>query len=251
MANAPQLLYPEFNVSKETQFVTIDLGAQAEARPMTGIFIPNGYHDPSQVDIILWLMGHHKGGNFPTTLAIDDYLRNYSFFRFREFVNLGHKNVILVAPSLGPSSQAGKLAEAGGLSWYLDQILAARQGTGTSVPMMGDLIIACHSGGGAATRAIATTSQKYSEKIKQIWGFDCLYGDGDEAAWLKWATDNGGKVLIRYGSGGTDQKSLNLKRLAANTSNIDVDGDTATDHNNVPKTYWNKFMRGAHFLLDT
>lgn len=253
MANGPQELYTEYAVKKEAHFVTIDLGAAAEARSMTGIFVPEGYHEPSQVDMILWLMGHHKGGDFPTSLAIDDYWRNYSFFRFREFVNVGHKNVILVAPSLGPSSQAGKLAEAGGLSWYLDQILAALQdsGTLTSAPMMGDLVIACHSGGGAPMRAIATTSQTYSDRIKEVWGFDCFYSDTDPAAWLKWSDDTGGKVRIRYGSGGTDVRSVNLKRLGAGKSNIDVDGNTGTTHNEVPKLYWNKFMRGAHFLLDT
>lgn len=252
MAQAPPLHKRDTTVAKETYFVTIDL--QNQAKPITGIFVPDGYQVSSAADIILWLMGHHHNAEYPPTLSIDEYWVKYPHFRFREFVNASNKNVILVAPSLGPSSQSGKLLGSSGLPWFLDQVLAALQAYGPfqTVPPLGNLIIACHSGGGWPMRQIATSSQQYLDKIKQFWGFDCLYNRGDEQAWMQWAQQNGQKMLyIRYGNGGTADRSKNLEKMATNQSNIDVGGVIGTPHNTVPKTYWATFMRNASFLTNT
>lgn len=253
MAAPPKKLYDENTVPQETYFVSIDLGAQAQASPTTGIFVPQGYNAGDDVDVILWLMGHHDNSEYPPSLAIDDYWFKYSHFKFREFVNAGQKNVILAAPSLGPGSQSGSLIGRGGLAWYLDQVLAALQAYGpfSSLPTLGDLVIACHSGGGSPMRQIATTTQQYTSNIKQLWGFDCLYGDRDDSVWTDWAKGNADKKLrVRYGAGGTAAMSLSLKRKASTLVNIDVDGSTATEHNKVPVTYWYDFMRKATFFLD-
>ena len=250
---APTLISSDSGLSTKTYFVSIDIGEPGVSLT-TGIFVPDGFHEPSQIDVILWLMGHHNNSEYPANLSIDQYWRNYQHFKFREFVNAGHKNVVLVAPSLGPGSEAGRLVNQGGLSWYLDQVVSVLHEM-HGLPddtLLGDLVIACHSGGGAPMLKIATTTQRYSNNIKQCWGFDCLYNAGSEDAWVKWADGNGGKKLrIRYGSGGTADRSRNLKRMAGNRSNIEVDGLESTDHNKVPVTYWNKFMRDAHFFLDT
>jgi hypothetical protein len=247
----PPLLYRENDVKTETYYVTIDLGGTAPPKAVTGIFVPENYNVPSQVDMILWLMGHHDNQEYPATLTIDEYWFKYSHFRFRQFVNAGNKNVILVAPTLGPSSQSGNLTSSGGLSRYLDQVLAALEAYGpfSSLPSLGDLVIACHSGGGSPMLQIAKTNQQYSGNIKQCWGFDCLYGDVEDS-WLQWARQNSGKLLlIRYGSS-TPDRSRKLTRIAAKQSNINVDGAEGTPHNKVPETYWYRFMRQAHFFLD-
>ena len=253
MAAPPKKLYDENSVPKETYFVSIDLGTQAQASATTGIFVPEGYNVGDEVDIILWLMGHHDNSAYPPSLAIDDYWFKYSHFKFREFVNMGQKNVILAAPSLGPGSQAGSLIGRGGLAWYLDQVLAALKAYGpfSTVPTLGNLVIACHSGGGAPMREIATTTQQYSPNLRQLWGFDCLYGGNDDSIWTDWAKGNAYKRLrVRYGSGGTSDMSLSLKKMASKLANIDVDGSTGTEHNKVPVTYWYDFMRKATFFLD-
>jgi hypothetical protein len=253
---APPLLKTDNAVSTATYFVTIDLHAHAQTKPITGIFVPDHYRvtRPATADIILWLMGHHSTAGYPPTLTIDQYWVNYPHFRFREFVNAGGKNVILVAPSLGPSSETGKLTGKDGLSWFLDQVLESLEAYGPfqTFPSLGNLIIACHSGGGWPMRQIANSSQTYVTNIKQLWGFDCLYNRGDEQAWMTWAQQNGKKMLfIRYGDGGTAAKSINLQTMAVNQSNIDVDGKTYTHHNDVPKTYWYDFLSSASFLLNT
>jgi hypothetical protein len=252
MADAPELNYSDFSVRKATHYVKIDLGGKGAPAAMTGIFLPENYRIPDQVDMVLWLMGHHDNPEYPPSLTIDDYWTNYAHFRFRQFVNGSNKNVVLVAPTLGPHSDSGDLTKSGGLGTYLDQVLAAlnKHAGFPDVPTLGDLVIACHSGGGSPMLKIASTNQKYSGNIKQLWGFDCLYGDGVEAAWMTWAQQNGSKILfIRYGSS-TPDRSQTLKRLAAKQSNINVDGDASTPHNRVPVTYFHNFLRQARFFLD-
>jgi hypothetical protein len=96
---------------------------------------------------------------------------------------------------------------------------------------------------------IATTNQQYSDNIRQLWGFDCIYGDV-EASWLKWAQQNSKKTLfVRYGSS-TPDRSRTLMKMAEKQSNINVDGDTATPHNRVPMTYWHQFMRRSNIFAE-
>jgi hypothetical protein len=249
---APPLLYSENDVKTETYYVTIDLGGKAPPKPVTGIFVPENYKVSSDADVVLWLMGHHDNAQYPPTLGIDDYWFKYPHFRFRNFVNTDNKNVILVAPTLGPSSQSGNLTGSGGLARYLDQVLAALEAYGpfSSVPSLGNLLIACHSGGGSPMLQIAKNKQQYSDNIQQLWGFDCLYGDV-ESSWLQWAQQNSDKILfVRYGNGGTAERSKRLMKMAAQQSNINIDGAEGTPHNLVPQTYWHKFMRRAHFFSD-
>jgi|SRR5579872_1616955 hypothetical protein len=247
----PPLISKETTVKSETYFVTIDLGGRPAPNPMTGIFVPENYKFSAEVDVILWLMGHHNNPTYPASLTIKEYWTQYSSFHFREFVNIGNKNVILAAPTLGPTSQSGNLTNSSGLSNYLDQVFAALGAYSSfqSIPTLRNLVIACHSGGGSPMLKIAQTTQTYSGNIKQLWGFDCVYGPV-ESSWVQWAQQNSGKMLlIRYGES-TPDRSKTLKRLAAKQSNIDVDGDTGTHHNDVPQTYWNRFMRQATFFAD-
>jgi hypothetical protein len=98
---------------------------------------------------------------------------------------------------------------------------------------------------------IATTPQKYLDKVRQFWGFDCLYNGGDPDAWNKWARANPGKrLLVRYGNGGTAQLSRTLQKLAQGLSNVSVDGAESLQHGRVPITHWSNFISAARFLLN-
>lgn len=252
----PPLLYSESMVPKETHYVSITLGGEKPAPPMTGVFVPKDYRNPSQVDLILYLQGHHKG---TPNLSIDTYwfAARYPYWAFREGVNGSKKNVILVAPTLGPGSEAGKLADPGGLAWYLDQVLPALRTYGpfkamSDPPSMGNIIIACHSGGGFPMRKIALTPQKYLDNVRQFWGFDCLYNAGDETLWVDWARANPTKQLfIHFGNGGTAARSRRLQDNAKGLSNVSVDGSESVPHDRVPITHWFNRLRAARFLLDT
>jgi len=257
LVSAPPLLYSEATVPTETHYVTIPLGGESPASPTTGIFIPQNFRTPSQADLLVYLQGHHKGGAFPANLSIDVYwlAAHYKFWPLREGVNGSKKNVILVAPTLGPGSQGEKLDRQGGFDDYVNQLIAALTKYGpfkgqSQVPPVGNIILACHSGGGARMRSIAARSQAYGHQIRECWGFDCLYNKGDETFWAEWAKAHpNSKVYIHYGSGGTQDRSELLRRK--NVPNVFVQGSTSLEHNMVPITHWKKRLDAAKFLLST
>jgi hypothetical protein len=76
---------------------------------------------------------------------------------------------------------------------YLNEVLAAlaRFQNPSSPPALDikNLAIACHSGGGAGMRNLLGTLGKYQPKLKECWGFDCLYGTdfhADSAKRTRW-----------------------------------------------------------------
>ena len=261
---APPLLYSESTVPTETHYVSIPLGKESPATPMTGIFAPQNFRAPSQVDLLVYLHGHHKGGAFPANLSIDVYwlAAHYKFWPLREGVNTSNKNVILVAPTLGPGSEGEKLDRAGGFDDYVGQVLGALAKYGpfkgqNQLPSVGNVVLACHSGGGARMRSVAGKSQIYGKAIKECWGFDCLYNpgnvikkiQGDPDFWAGWARSHpDAKLYIHYGSGGTADLSERLR--AKRVPNVFVEGSRNLDHNMVPITHWQKRLAAAKFLLN-
>ncbi len=124
-------------------------------RPVTGIFIPDGYLPGAAVDLILYLHGFKADAI--KRHAIDQYWNSqrFPYGALREGVNASGRNVILVAPTLGSRSEAERLLKPGGFDAYIEQVLAALRAYGPysqvkSPPALGNLILACHSGGGSA-----------------------------------------------------------------------------------------------------
>ncbi len=62
-----------------------------------------------------------------------------------------------------------------------------------------NLIIASHSAGGGLMRQAAGALGTLKPKLKQCWGFDCLYGSG--RTWARWAADEGADLYFYYGTG--------------------------------------------------
>ncbi len=234
-----------------TLYVDIVLGGEGPARPMTGIFVPQGYRPQPAVDVLLYLHGHHKGR---PELTIRQYWQRRidPTADLRERLDQTRKNVILVAPTLGPTSGAGRLVRPGGFGWYVDQVLAALGKFGPhrgSVPRLGSLVLACHSGGGWPMRVLATSKDPVAAHVRECWGFDCLYNRGDEDAWAGWARSHpDAKLYIHYGSGGTAKKSLALKAMGV--PNVFVEGSTRLRHGLVPQVHWKERLSAARFLAD-
>jgi hypothetical protein len=248
---APPLLQTESSPPQQTLYVNIPLGGENPAKPMTGIFIPANYRWQEKNDVILYLRGHHKGNPRET---IKEYWNQQKspHWAFREGINNSGKNVILIAPTLGPASQAGKLLSPGGFDRYLEQVLAALSThlfQSRRSPDIGNIILACHSGGGSPMRQLASAGQRYTARIRECWGFDCLYNPCDEQTWMNWAYQRpDAKLYIHYGNGGTAKRSENLKLLARNLPNIAVEGSTRLGHNIVPITHWRNRILAAPFL---
>lgn len=241
--------------------------------PMTGIFMPKNYIPKQTVDLILYLHGHKTPCKASATATINQFWEASKYFnKFREGVNDSGKNVILVAPTLGPKSGAGKLVKPGGFNTYLYQILAAlnahSQFAGKHFfESIGEIILACHSGGGKPMSQIVQLSPQtdsYITNIRECWGFDSLYQGS--SAWANWASNNPNQKLYIYhrfdalpvpikAADGSSVKAfkVNLNDLLQQKqkrklNNIQIENSSTKDHCYVPIAHWIDRIKQAPLL---
>ncbi len=225
---------------------------RAYASPMTGIFIPKTYIPRSTVNLILYLHGFKAPCGLDEKATINQYWSQGYFKWLREAVNDSGQNVILVAPTLGPRSGAGKLIQSGGFNAFIDQVLAALNAYNplNKIPFInrftrnqsiGNIILACHSGGGKPMRAIASlnpSTDSYAAQIKECWGFDCLYSGDDANAWRTWASAHPQSKLFVYYKNSTHRQSEQLRDQRPHLSNVFVQKSNAKNHCSVPSHHW-------------
>jgi hypothetical protein len=218
----PLLLKSEDKQTMPGTTLYSDPGLGAWAKP-TGIYMPpSASTDKGVVDVLLWLHGWYV----PTI----EQLFNGDRAQVRQQVLSSSKSVVLVAPHLGNGHAGGSSYSVGDLKghWgelYLNQVLGAlapgldprlqRRGSSllnvNSGPglRLGQLVIACHSGGGEGMRYLVDSLGRYKRNLVACWGFDCLYGanaerDGkpydDANFWYDWTTGSDGRPLyVSYG----------------------------------------------------
>ena len=259
-SGVPRLIKKEALPPAGTLYVEIDLGirdqaSQRLAAPMTGIFIPPGYTPASAVDLVLYLHGFTQHLGSLTIASYWDHNR-FSFRPLHEGVNESQKNVVLVAPTLGPRSQTGRLTRPGGLDAFLDQILSALRAYGPyrglrAQPTLGNLVLACHSGGGWPMRQLALSHDRYAANIRECWGFDCTYNRGDDNVWAGWARSHPSNRVFIYYLPNTQTQILSASLQQMNVSNAIVRASNARSHEWVPVTHWAERLREAAFLRNT
>jgi hypothetical protein len=256
-ASPPRLLKQESTPPGVTLYAEIDLKivdkAGIRAPSVTGIFIPDGYQQGATVDVVLYLHGFKAEAI--KREAIDQYWNSqrFPYGALREGVNASARNVVLVAPTLGSRSEAGGLLKQGGLDAYISQVLAALAAHGSpsraaTAPRLGNLIFACHSGGGWPMRQIAGGSDRALAQVRECWGFDCTYNGGDDAFWAKWARARpNARVFIYYVSGSkTAPLAQSLRNMRVPNAIVQTSRDRR--HNYVPITHWQERLEGASFL---
>ncbi|MGH8497422.1 MAG: peptidoglycan-binding protein [Methylococcales bacterium] len=256
LARAPEKTPPALTVYMDIP-LQIPLG---KAKSMTGIFVPENYCPLSKVDLIVYLHGFKVRDHNPE-YSIDTYW-SLCKFRLREEVNKSQKNVILVAPTLGPRNEPGSLTCPGGFDKFLDQVMMALKQhspySGTQItPSIGNIILACHSGSGSVMRAIAMGPDNYATQIQECWAFEPA-NMGNADGWANWAKshpmaklyihflpDTSGQRLCEglIGRGGMPKKCdmVNCK------PNIFAEESFAI-HDNVPARYLKDRIQGAKFL---
>ena len=125
----------------------------------TGVFVPENYRVGNTIDLIVFLRGYDVKRP-KTATSVGEYWNSpkhpvLKSFLLREEVNRSGKNVILAVPALGPFSEVGKLKDDGGTQDFLDRVLDGLWRSGPHAglakrPTIRRLILAAHSGGGAA-----------------------------------------------------------------------------------------------------
>lgn len=181
-------------------------------RKPTAVYLPPKHLATNHaLNVVLWLHGFYVKDH--------RYLFHSDAARVREQVLGSGKDVVLIAPFLGYEYLNAKkefegdysVAALEGEKWgerYLDEVLAAlaRFQNPSAPPALDikNLVIACHSGGGGGMRKLVGTLGKYQSRLKECWGFDCLYGKkivpDDATFWYQWVSGQGGRPLhIVYG----------------------------------------------------
>jgi flagellum-specific peptidoglycan hydrolase FlgJ len=253
----PRLLKQESSPPGTTLYVEIDLKIVDKtgitAPPVTGIFIPDGYLPGAAVDLVFYLHGFKADAI--KREAIDQYWNSqrFPYGAFREGVTASARNVVLVAPTLGSRSEAGSLLKSGGLDAYFDQALAALgaywpQSRLGAAPALGNLIFACHSGGGWPMRQLAGGQDRVLGQLRECWGFDCTYNRGDDAFWVGWARARPNAMLYIYYISGSKTAPLAESLGNMHVPNAIVLRSRDKRHNYVPIIHWQERLQGASFL---
>jgi hypothetical protein len=174
----------------------------------TGVYLPPKHvSTKNALDVVLWLHGWY----------VKDHkqLFHSDEARLREQVLNSSKDAVLIAPFLGQKFKREDtgydLTDLKRAKWgehYLNEMLTAlARFQNPSFPPVLDvktLTIACHSGGGVGMRYLVGTLGKYQPKLKECWGFDCLYGadasPDDATFWYQWMSGKEARPLhIVYG----------------------------------------------------
>jgi hypothetical protein len=238
----PPLCDKEAEVTPPQRTLYLKIQVDPGVAPETAVFFPAKRTKNSDLDIVLYLHGVRD------TATMHEYWK-VEWYKFRELFNTVETDMVLVAPSLGLGSDARNLhgnwkvggpaalhhgpneepaPAPHGLEKYLDTVLAGIQAhgsdqVGTAAPKIQNLFLAAHSWGGVhLLRLLAPLTTggpfKYKEKLRECWGFDCVYGSHDipdpETAWLTFClTNRQVQVYVRYAST-TERRCLNLDLMA-------------------------------------
>jgi hypothetical protein len=249
----PALIKPkETTPPAYTLYVDIPLNIPlGKARSMTGIFVPENYCPLSPVDLIIYLHGYKLRSHQPH-FSIDAYWRLPKFL-LREEVNKSLKNVILIAPTLGPKNEPGNLIHPRVFDKFLDQVMAALKQYGPharaqKAPLVGNLILACHSGSGWVMRKIAMGSARYAAQIQECWALD-PYNMGDAKGWADWARSHPKAKLYIYFLPSSPGQQLCKNLMGKGMPNVFA-VKSSVGHDDVPARYLKDRIQGAQFLTD-
>lgn len=229
-------------------------------KPRTGIFIPDGYRAGAELDLVLYLHGHTTGYPGRNTSIAQYWSDPKRYFALREQVNESGRNVVLVAPTLGPHSEAGALDDARGLDSFVSQVLVGLSmdpAFHNRQPQIGNIILAGHSGAGKPMLRIALSGSPMASKIRECWLFDALYGG--VSGWEKWVRTHPQGMFYNYHAGGSP--TINSRRLEktlgqAGITNAlifpseEMSGVKMPDHFQVPMTFFGKRLRETSWLQD-
>ncbi len=275
-------------------YLPIPLNVPGVQTQSTGIFVPANYRIGQTIDLVVFLRGYDIKRP-KTVTSVGEYWNSpghpiLKSFLFREEVNKSGKNVILAVPTLGPFSEAGKLADDGGVQEFLERVLDGlwRHGPHAGLatpPTVRHLILAAHSGGGVPLRRLAQVlgdDDAYREKLKACWGFDSIYGvkDRDAEFWSDWAARHPGTGVSMFylftqkdvgkdprmpvgpdnpldhrEPTGTTFPAMELERLAnarmlTNVTVVRETKESTLNHNDVPRVHLADLLRVARYLDD-
>ena len=167
------------------------------------IFIPKNFRATDKIDFVI----HFHGWNHTVSGTLPEY-------KLIEQFSASGKNAILIVPQgpfNAPDSFGGKLEDTNGFKIFMDETMEKLRLNGvltSSNPEIGNIVLSGHSGGYHVMAAIVDHGG-LSDKIKEVWLFDALYGGTEN--FVTWQKSQSGRLLDIYTDhGGTKEETENL-----------------------------------------
>jgi hypothetical protein len=162
------------------------------------LFVPRRYRSGEDVDLVFYFHGWYQ--NLAGVLS--------SYEIIEQFVRSGRNAILVIpqGPKDAPDSFGGRLEDENGFKRLVDDILARLRGLGIiHEEKPGAIVLAGHSGGYQVLAQILVRGG-LTEKIREVYLFDALYGEADK--FTDWLDHQKGKIVDIYtGQGGTKQES--------------------------------------------
>jgi hypothetical protein len=195
----------------------------------TAVYIPPTHVAANNaLNVVVWLHGFYVNDH--------RFIFHADPAHVRQQVLNSSRDVVLIAPFLGHEYiDANKhavgdfsVSALGDGNWgenYLNEVLAAlARVLNPSAPpplLIKNLVIACHSGGGAGMRNLAGTLGKYQPMLRECWGFDCLYqrsAPDDATFWYGRTSGKDGCPLYIFFGPSTIRQSVKLDLMGRGTA---------------------------------
>jgi peptidoglycan hydrolase-like protein with peptidoglycan-binding domain len=244
--STPNACRSDARVADKTVLHRIALGVPGVPNE-TAIYLPPGLRRGPRVDLIVYLHGWERNREGKIICAqartVDEYLRGRQF-PLREALRDSGKNAVLVVPKLGTHSEPGHLVRAGGFRAFVDEVLTTLTTCGGwgQTPQLGRLILAAHSGGGAAIGRIAAVNGELVDHLTEIWMFDALYG-AVVPLWERFLAARP-NLIARFAFTTTGGTHANSTALAAKVKrpNVEIRLTRAANHCLVPSAEIGEFL---------
>jgi hypothetical protein len=190
---------PAATPSFRLDYIDQNLGGESPAGPHCAVICPRGLTPKGGVlDMILYLHGWKASCADPKKDPNKDPKRNPKKYTMRQMLDLDYfksipstvgdsgKNVVFVAPTLGPEGEVGSdpWNFKRGQPWQLlDAALAlVQKGFHRTTLKPGDVILAGHSGAGPRILALLNRGDAELSRVIAVWALDSFYGGATQAA---------------------------------------------------------------------
>jgi hypothetical protein len=231
-----------------THFLPIKLNALLKKNKVAA-HVPPAARVAPKLDVIVYFHGHMLAacGTPSQDYAaggMDFYLRSKLFKRMRPELDASGRAAILIAPGLHPfvgaknsgADRHGNLDEKGKFDFLVTQVFRQLESLGaiTKGARIGNIVLAAHSGGGVALRAVLLANNTLGPNIRACWGFECLYFSPKPI--IDWLAADAGTAFRHYR--GTGTFAVQTAALSKSRNFTDTISTTSNAHCQLIREFW-------------
>lgn len=231
-----------------THFLPIKLNELLK-RNKVAAHVPPAARVAPTLDVIVYFHGHMLAGcgtpsqDFAAG-GMDFYLRSKFFKRMRPELDASGRAAILIAPAMHPfvgakntgADRHGNLDDKGKFDFLVTQVFRQLETLGaiSNGARIGNIVLAAHSGGGVAMRAILLANNRLRKNIRACWGFECLYFNPKSL--IDWMAGDSDTAFRHYRGKGTF--AAQTAALSKSRNFVDTVTTTPKAHCQLIREFW-------------